>query len=249
MLLTSMLVVTALTHAGQVAADESPALTREQAFSLSARELGRIVLGQVGDRVEEVSRPVLQGIPFPDERLRFLYFGLTPRPVGPGLCEATIIHVSFSSSAPASTEGRAVPVRADTIGTSQGFKVAGDLERTGPWDQAAWERQAELCRQARPIVPAEIGNLSLPAYFGVSGRLDAATIARIIQRALAEAAAGTLADLRCLETRGASERCGDPRTALRGVLLDHLAGASSEEIAPLRYRITAHLRDPANVGR
>jgi hypothetical protein len=244
---TSMLAVIALAPPA-AAATGAPAITREQALSLPPRELGRIVLGQIGDRVEDVSRPVLQGIPFPDDRLKFMQFGLTPRGLGPGLCQATIVHVSFSSDAAAAADGRTVPVRAATIATSVGYKITGEQEGNGSWQPADWERQAALCLRARPIVPAETANLSLPGYFGYDGRLAVDTAARVLRRALAEAEAGTLADLRCLEMRGYPYPCNDPRIALHEVSLDHLAQAHSEEIAPLRYRITASFRDPAHVG-
>lgn len=249
MLSTSMLAVIALAPPAAAAPAEPAPITREQALSLSPRELGRIVLGQIGDRVEDVSRPVYQGIPFPDDRLRFLLFGLTPRAVGRGLCQATIVHVGFSSDAPEAPDGRTVPVRAAAITTSLGYKIAGELEGAGGWEPADWERQAALCLRARPIVPAETANLSLPGYFGYGGRLGVGTAATVLRRALAEAEAGTLADLRCLEIRGYPYPCGDPRIALHGVSLDHLAHAYSEELAPLRYRITASFRDPAHVGR
>lgn len=234
------------------ATGESQSITREQAMILAPREIGRIVLGQVGDLVREVSRPTNQGVPYPDERLQSLAFGLAPEASAPGLCTATAIYVSFASEAPGlEGGGRAawqLPVRASNVATRWVYKVVGDLEADTPFGPDERAAQLARCLNAQ-VVPTETLDFDQPRYFSVEGSLASTQAAGIMQIMLTDVAADNLSDLHCDPDSAHFAPCTDPRLALRNLTLDDLKSVGSVLAGPGRYVLSAIFRDPANPDR
>jgi hypothetical protein len=233
--------------------DDRPlSITREQAMRLPPREVGRIVLGLTGALVREVSRPIVQGVPYPDERLQTLAFGLQPETLLPGLCRATAIYVSFGSDAPAqepAERGRQLPVRVTHVSTHEVYKVVGELADSGtPFGPGARASQLVRCRDAQ-VVTTETLDFDQPRYFAVGGPLLPALAAGILQKILTDAAAGALTDLRCDPGSTQVAPCTDPRLALRDVTLDRLTSVESTPAGGGRYIVSAGFSDPANPDR
>jgi len=230
-------------------ADERPALTREQARTLSPQEVAGITFRELAEQVREVGRPTSQGVPYPDERLKFLNFAFAPEATQPGLCRATVMTVSYASDAPETTNGERLPVHPQYVSTHSAYRVAGNLEWTGPWQAEDRRRQLALCREAGRVIAADVGDVSQSAYFTSDGPLAPVQAAGILQRALAEVRAGTLPDLQCAAEQVAFDPCTDPRAVLQPVTLDDLAGVQTEAVGPSLYRVNAEFRDPAHRDR
>ncbi|HYD12836.1 MAG TPA: hypothetical protein VEC11_08305 [Allosphingosinicella sp.] len=229
---------------------ENPAgLTRQQARTLSPRDIARITLNDLAEQVQEVARPIRQGAPYPDDRLKFLSFAFAPEAAGPGLCSARVINVSYESDAPESANGESLPVRPSHISVHSVYRLAGDFNWDGEWQTEDRARQLARCRQAGPVLTSDTGGTSRPAYFFFDGALDIRPAVVAVQRASAEARAGTATDLQCAGPHFVFDPCRDPRVVLRPVTLDDLTNIDSEAIGPSLYRVKAHFRDPAHRDR
>lgn len=127
-----------------VAQTPPPPLTREQALTRSVSELADTAFRQIASEMREISRPTHVGIPLPDSRLQQLQFATAPRGFGYGLCEATVVWLSFRGPPRASPHGDVLPVSASDIRTQTVYKVVGDLAPPA-WTDADRARLETRC--------------------------------------------------------------------------------------------------------
>jgi hypothetical protein len=99
------------------------------------------------------------------------------------------------------------------------------------------------------VVTAETLDFDQPEYFSAEGAIASTHAAGILQRMLADVAAGRLPDLRCDPDSASFAPCTDPRRALRNLTLDDLRSVRSVSVRPGRYALSASFRDPANPDR
>lgn len=232
---------------GQEPAGQRSGLTRQQARTLSPQDVARITLRDLAGQVQEIGRPIRQGVPYPDDRLKFLSFAFAPEAAGPGLCIARVLVVSYESEAPESQDGENLPVYPRYFSEHSVYRLAGNFDWDGNWEAPDRLRQLATCRQAGPVLAT--GSGSRPGYFSFSGVLGIRPVLDAVRRALSEAAAGTAAELQCAPEQFPFDPCRDPRALLRPVTMDHLTGIDSETLGSSTYRVKAYFRDPAHPDR
>jgi hypothetical protein len=223
-------------------------LTREQALTLPLREVASIVLGQAGGRVREMSRPVYQGIPYPDERLKFLMFAFPPEPGEGALCTATVVYVRFESDAPAAepaASGRGIPVRVSSIQTYTVHKVVGETAGESPGDELA--RRRERCSREGPVIPPDAVAFRQPTFFSFSGSLRPRQAVAVLQRLLDLSIAGSHPQLSCRRLTPTRASCADAIEELRQLSLSDLIDLHivRDDAQPAMHRLVATFDSPA----
>jgi len=222
---------------GCVTRPSSP-VTVAQANSLPPQQLAELVLRQFAGRIRDVTRPNYDSPFFPDLPLQSLAFGTVPRSsYFQGLCEATVIDVSFFNGWPSPPPGRNGPVRAQSLSTRTVYKVIGEIELSYALSAEARERQSERCAGQDSVIAPALRRLGHRQFFSFHGDLNVAFGAAILQRLLREARAGTHANHICDGGTG----CSDATGTLRALSLDDLLNISIERNRqnPEIYTVTA----------
>ncbi|MEA3018269.1 MAG: hypothetical protein QOI38_2991 [Sphingomonadales bacterium] len=220
---------------------EPPPLTLQQARTLPPEELADIALRQMARQVRHVTRPdydlqPVQGLP-----LTSLVLATAPRS-GPsvGLCEATIITISFHDGPEPLRRDGDQPVRARAISTGLLYKVIGEVALPRWAEPAEIARQQSVCAALHPVIAAGTRNVGERSFFRFDGDLGPRYGIGIFQRMLAELREGRYADHRCVGYHA----CTDSAALLRALSFDDLLQLSlvRDPLDPTRYSATGSFR-------
>ncbi|NEX94048.1 hypothetical protein [Caulobacter sp. 17J65-9] len=149
-----------------------PPLTFSDAERQNPERLAERVLGQFADQFVEVSRP--SGGAFTGELLTNLTFFSRPRSAGnPGMCEATVLGVSFESADPrtgwpnTNAEKRRHPMWADEVYVTTRFKFVGPIDPLPDiWNDAYEAKLEKTCaglKTAQDCIHAPDGGVAISA--------------------------------------------------------------------------------------
>lgn len=141
----------AIVASGCATRSPPPPITAEQANALPPDQLAEIVLRQFAGRIRSVTRPNYVSPFLPGLPLQALAIATAPASSGfQGLCEASVIAVSFADRLPFPPPGRNAPVRAQGISTHILYKVVGEVDVGQGLSQEALAQQNQRCAvQAR----------------------------------------------------------------------------------------------------
>lgn len=163
------------------AAPEQAVIDRARAMQAPVSDLAQEIMATAASRFVEVERPTFSGMAGPNAPLRGLRFATAPRRAGwPGLCNATTVWISVDPSSE--------PMETATV-----YKVVGDLTPLKDMWNAAYEAKLDsLCAAAGRVIPAESGDFSQVAFFGIAkGGDDHVWMAALaLQRAVAGVKSG-----------------------------------------------------------
>jgi hypothetical protein len=224
-----------------------PPITAEQANALPPQQLAEIVLRQLAGRIRSVTRPNYESLLMPGIPLRTLVFATTPRSSAfQGLCEASVIAVSFTERLPFPPPGRNAPVRAQDITTGILFKVVGEIHLVGGLTVEARERQDLHCAAQVPVIAPEENRLGYRQFFSFHGDLWAGHGAAILQGLLRGVADGTHTDHVCVPRA----RCQDAGAMLRALSLDDLLSIRVERApqSPTLHTVSASFLESGTEG-
>jgi hypothetical protein len=177
----------------------------EQARTLPPAEAAEIVFRQLASEMAAMTRPD------PRDRgpLRELVFATAPRAFGdPGLCVATLVHVGIDR--PDTSYSMAEP---GLFVTQRVYKVIGDVQPRGEWDEASRAEQARLCERAGPAISPDADDKGRAFFFTTSGHALPTAPVAALQTAIAAARAGEYREIGCEDIdadEDAPSRCSGP---------------------------------------
>jgi hypothetical protein len=231
--LTALLFASASPLAAQTRSPP-PAVTRDQAMTLSPDELAEIVLRQLGAQMTSVERPNFGASS--DMRmvsaLQHLTLATAPRATDrAGLCVANLIQLDFDrpperlgidnnrADTPVSVrEMRAMPV----------YKVIGAIAPAGEMSEARREEENRRCAAAGPVIYPNYSDREGARFFDYDGGIALATALLALRRAIDEARAGRYRDI-AISCESEAAACRDP-AALLGSL--DLSALGNVQVAP-----------------
>lgn len=215
-----------------------PGLTVEDARTLPPETLADIALRQIADQVRIVTRPTYDSPFVPGERLSSLEFALPARSSSyAGLCEATVLRVSFFDPYSARTERGDIPVRARDVTTDVRYKVIGEVSPSYASPFEARQRQEPRCREERQILWPENRTLGHRHFFTSEGDLGAAHSVAVLQRLVREVRENRYSDHGCVGWQA----CADSGELLRTLSFDDLRHINvvRDPTDPSRYNVKA----------
>jgi hypothetical protein len=224
-----------------------PPITAAQANALPPRQLAEIVLRQLAGRISSVTRPNYESLLLPGLPLQTLIFAMTPRSSAfSGLCEASVIAVSFADRLPFPPPGRNAPVRAQDITTSTLYKIVGEIDLVEGLTPDAQERQTLQCAAQQPVIAPEENRLGFRQFFSFRGDLWVGHGAAILQRLLRGVRDGTHTDHQCVPRA----RCQDAGAMLRALSLDDLLSVRIERApqSPTLHIVSASFLESGTEG-
>lgn len=213
-----------------------PPITRDQANALPPQQLAEIALRQFAGRIRTVTRPNYTPPSMVGMPLQGLTFATAPTSSGfQGLCEASVIGVTFSANLPYPPVGRTAPVRAQNIYTRTAYKIVDEIEWPRAISPEGRERQNRRCAALEHVIEPEQRQLGHRRFFQFDGDLAVAHGAAILQGLLRGVRDGTHTDHRC------DGPCPDPAAILRALSLDDLLALAVRRnpTDPRLYTVTA----------